>query len=174
MGPHSFTNQEPREISGAVDPIENEIHDFILKAYSGLSEHNKCYQDCGQISQMNITYRFEYCKGYHKEHSSECSSLVNMASHMAQEGIVKVSEIYRRQFPEAKYQSNISVIFKQGNLYVSELRPELHYKKLIHRRGKTMPGKDDIERKLDKQTLKSLCELAATESDRKLIQVAGT
>lgn len=65
------------------------------------------------------------------------------------------------------------VIFKQGYLYVTELRPELHYKMLIHWTGKTMPGKDDIEHNLDKKTLKSLCELASTESDRKLIQAAG-
>lgn len=34
--------------------------------------------------------------------------------------------------------------------------------------------KTDTEKKLDKQTLKSLCELASTESDRKLIQSAAT
>ena len=88
-----------------------------------------------------ITYRFEYCKRYHREHCSECILLINMASHIAQEGIVKVSEVYRRQFPEANYQSDKAVrrllqlpcvIFKQGNLYVTELRPELHYKTLIH------------------------------------------
>lgn len=48
---------------------------------------------------------------------------MNMASHIAQEGIVKVSEVYRRQFREAKYQSDKAVrrllqlpcvIFKQG------------------------------------------------------------
>lgn len=130
-----------------------------------------------------ITYRFEYCKWYHKEYCSECISLMNMASHIAQEGIVKVSEVYRRQFPEAKHQSDKAVrrllqlpcvIFKQGNLYVTELRTELHYKTLIHWIGKTMPGIDDIEHNLDKKTLKSVCELASTESDRKLIQAAGT
>lgn len=36
-----------------------------------------------------------------------------------------------------------------------------------------MPGKE-IEKKLDKQTLKSLCELASTESDRKLMQSVAT
>ena len=36
-----------------------------------------------------------------------------------------------------------------------------------------MPGKE-IEKKLDKQTLKSQCELASTESDRKLMQSVAT
>ena len=135
---------------GAVDTIDKKkFHDFILKASSGLGELSKCCQDCGlYISQMNvvsleeyITYRFEYCKRYHKEHCSESISLMNMASHIAQEGIVKVSEVYRRQFPEAKYQSDKAVrsllqlpcvIFKQGNLYVTELRPELQDADLLY------------------------------------------
>ena len=118
MGPTDLPTKSQGKSVGAVETIdEKKFHHFILKARSGLSELSKCCQDCGlYISQMNvvsleeyITYRFEYCKRYHKENCSECISLMNTASHIAQEGIVKVSEVYRRQFPEAKYQSDKAV-----------------------------------------------------------------
>ena len=192
MSPTDLPTESQGKSVGAVDTIdEKKFCDFIQKARSGLSDVIKCYHNSGlYISRMNVvsleeytTYRSEYCKRYHKKQCSECTSLTKMASHIAQEGIVKVSEVYRRQFPDGNYQSDKAVrrlmqlpcvIFKVEYLYVMELRPELNYRTLIDWIGKTMPGKGNIERKLEKETLKSLCELASNESDRKLIQAAAT
>ncbi|CAH3159030.1 unnamed protein product [Porites lobata] len=54
-------------------------------------------------------YRAEYCTRYHKEQCVECDALINMALHISQKGIVKVSDVYKSQFPEKKYQSDKAV-----------------------------------------------------------------
>ena len=162
---------------------------FVRNVHLNLSDTDKNYQDGLYISQVNtvslkeyVMYKSEYCRRYHTSKCSECGNLINMAAHIDNEGILKVSEVYKKQFPKSKYQSDKVVrrlmqlpvvILKNRYLYVTEQRPEIHYQTLNDWIEKTMP-KTDTEKKLDKQTLKSLCELASTESDRKLIQSAAT
>ncbi|XP_068761299.1 uncharacterized protein [Montipora capricornis] len=127
-------------------------------------------------------YRAEYCTRYHKEQCVECDALINMALHISQKGIVKVFDVYKSQFPEKKYQSDKAVrrlmqlpvvIFKQQHLYVTELRSDVDYKTFVDWIARTMPDEKSVKH-MSKETLKSLCELASTESDRRLIQSAAT
>lgn len=119
---------------------------------------------------------------YHKEQCVKCDALINMALHISQKGIVKVSDVYKSQFPEKKYQSDKAVrrlmqlpvvIFKQQHLYVTELRSDVDYKTFVDWIARTMPDEKSVKH-MSKETLKSLCELASTESDRRLIQSAAT
>lgn len=162
---------------------------FVCNVRSNLSDVGKNCENGLYISHLNtvslkeyVVYRSEYCRRYHTSKCSECSNLVNMASHIDHEGILKVSEVYKRQFHESKYQSDKAirrlmqlpvVILRNGYLFVTDLRPGIHYRTLIDWIKKTMPS-TDTQKKLDKQTLKSLCELASTESDRKLTRSAAT
>lgn len=171
---------------------ENKFILFVKNVRSSLSDIAKCYNhDSGlYVSPMNavsleeyVGYRSEYCTRYHKEDCLECNVLVKLASHIVEEGVVKISHVYKKQFPNRKYQSDKAlrrmmqlpcVVFKRECLYVAGRRPNLDYKTLVEWISRTMPETNDIESKLDKQTLKSLCELASTESDRKLIRSAAT
>ena len=65
------------------------------------------------------------------------------------------------------------VIFKRENLFVTELRSDVNYEKMVDWIEKIVP-QNDVERKLNKETLKSLCELASTESDRQIIKAVAT
>ena len=169
---------------------DRHFHDFVCNVRLNLSDVSEQSVRQGlYISRMNAVcleeysaYQADYCMRYHKKHCSACPPLMNIASHIVQEGIVKVSEVYKREFPATKYQSDKAVrrlmqlpvvILKLEHLFVTELRPDLDYRTLINWIKKTMPGKE-VDCRLDKRTLKSLCELASKESDRKLIKTAVT
>ena len=162
---------------GANSTIDSRhFHDFVCNIRLNLTDISE--QSIRQglyVSRMKSVsleeysaYRAKYCMMYHKNQCSACLPLMNMASHIIQEGIVKVSEVYKREFPATKYQSDKAVrrliqlpvvILKLEHLFVTELKPDLDYRTLIDWIKKTMPGKE-VDSKLDKCTLRSLCELA--------------
>ena len=163
---------------------------FKLNSRLVLSDLTKCRKADGlYISQMTavsleeyVANRNEYCKKHHEDTCTECASLISLASYILQEGIAKVSDVYKRQFPSCNYKSDKAVrrlmqlpvvIFKQEFLFVMEYIPTIDYMEMMAWITKMLPGKA-VETKLNKQTLRSLCELASTESDRKLIRCVAT
>ena len=131
-----------------------------------------------------VTYRTEYCKRYHKEMCIECKTLVQAATYILKDGIVKVSDVFKifSSTTACKYKSDKAVrrlmqlpvvIFKLKQLFVTENAPGVDYSRMIEWITKVMPM-EYIDNTLNKQTLKSLCELASTESDRKLMKAVAT
>ena len=51
----------------------------------------------------------EYCKRCHNSHCTECIVLINMASYILKEGVAKVSEVFKMQFPNKIYKSDKAV-----------------------------------------------------------------
>ena len=118
------------------------------------------------------TNRAESCTRYHNEKCTECSALNKMASHILQEGIVKVCDLYKRQFPSHKYQSDKAVrrlmqlpvvIFKQEFLFVTAYRPMLDYRKMDWS-TKLLPGKE-IEKLDDHSKTRQVQEAMARAED---------
>ena len=143
-------------VVGAIN--EGPFVKFVRNVRLNLSDQNASSQDDQlRFSRMTAVsleeyrrYRAEYCTRYHKEQCVECDALINMALHISQKGIVKVSDVYKSQFPEKKYQSDKAVrrlmqlpvvIFKQQHLYVTELRSEVDYKTFVDWIARTMPMK---------------------------------
>ena len=174
--------------SGTVD--EEKFTKFTCNVRSGLSDLSKCTRGNGMyVSTMTsvslkeyVTYRTEFCARFHKTNCMDCPALTNLASEILRKGIVKVAEVFKMQFSSSKYQSDKAVrrlmqlpvvIFKRENLFVTELRSDVNYDKMVDWIEKIVP-QNDVERKLNKETLKSLCELASTESDRRIIKAAAT
>ena len=132
--------------SGTVD--EEKFTKFTWKVHPGLSDLSKCTRGNGMyISMMTsvslqeyITYRTEFCARFHKKNCMECPALTNIASQILQKGIVKVSQVFKMQFPSSKYQSEKAVrrmmqlpvvIFKGDNLFVTDLRSDVIYEKMV-------------------------------------------
>ena len=102
-------------VVGAIN--EGTFVKFVRNVRLNLSDQNTSSQD-DQLHFSRMTavsldeyrrYRAEYCTRYHKEQCVECHALINMALHISQKGIVKVSDVYKSQFPEKKYQSDKAV-----------------------------------------------------------------
>jgi hypothetical protein len=119
---------------------------------------------------------------YHQDGCSQCIVLIDVASYIQKEGIIKVAAVFKKHYPNRVYKSDKFirylmqlpvVIFKYEVLFVTEQKPNMDYRKMIDWMGKVIPKKQ-IESRVNKDTLKSLCELASTESDRKLIKAVAT
>ena len=101
--------------SGTVD--EEKFTKFTWNVRYGLSDLSKCTRGNGMyVSMMTsvslqeyITYRTEFCARFHKKNCMECPALTNIASQILPKGIVKVSEVFKMQFPSSKYQSEKAV-----------------------------------------------------------------
>ena len=95
--------------SGTVD--EEKFTKFTCNVRSGLSDLSKCTRGNGMyVSTMTsvslqeyVTYRTEFCARFHKTNCMDCPALTNLASEILQKGIVKVSEVFKVQFPSSKY-----------------------------------------------------------------------
>ena len=102
-------------VVGAIN--EGPFVKFVRNVRLNLSDQNASSQDDQlRFSRMTAVsleeyrrYRAEYCTRYHKEQCVECDALINMVLHISQKGIVKVSDVYKSQFPEKKYQSDKAV-----------------------------------------------------------------
>lgn len=111
--------------------------------------------------------------------------MVEAAGEVMSNGIVEVAATFRKCFPNTKYQCFNAkrrflqlpvVIFERSmegkgsqKLYMIEQQTGLDYVKLVTLFNKLIPSsKSSIG--LNKDSLKALCELASTESDRNLIR----
>ena len=174
------SNSESKPV-GPPTAVDEEIFvNFRQNVCVGLSDLGKCCRGDGlYISMMTAvslepyqTNRAESCTRYHNEKCTECSALNKMASHILQEGIVKVCDLYKRQFPSHKYQSDKAVrrlmqlpvvIFKQEFLFVTAYRPMLDYRKMDWS-TKLLPGKE-IEKLDDHSKTRQVQEAMARAED---------
>ena len=91
-------------VVGAIN--ERPFVKFVRDVRLNLSDQNASSQDDQlRFSRMTAVSLEEY----HKEQCVKCDALINMALHISQKGIVKVSDVYKSQFPEKKYQSDKAV-----------------------------------------------------------------
>jgi len=141
-----------------------------------------------------ILCREQYCKKLHDVEGgvpacSQCRGLVNTAKEIQGNGMVKVSDTFKKHFSGIKYSSEKAVrkfmslpvvIFELGEackgtqtLYMIEQRSGIDYIKYV---DLIKSGNSTVETRyphvIDKDKLRALCELASTEKDRKLIKYA--
>ncbi|CAB4016500.1 Hypothetical predicted protein [Paramuricea clavata] len=106
-----------------------------------------------------------------------------MASYILKEGVAKVSEVFKTQFPNKIDKSDKAVqrllqlpvvIVKGEFLFVTKKRPDVNYKILLELLPKMLPAEREVGSRISKETLRTLCQLASTESDRKLLKYIAT
>ena len=175
----------------STDFDEEKYETFVANVRLKLSDVRLCRLEDGlYVSLMSVVslkdfviYRGEYCKRCHNSHCTECIVLINMASYILKEGVAKVSEVFKMQFPNKIYKSDKAVqrllqlpvvIVKGEFLFVTEKRPDVNYKILLELLPKMLPAEKEVGSRISKETLRTLCQLASTESDRKLLKYIAT
>ena len=135
-----------------------------------------------------VLYRLTYCQQHHRSSCQECYVLVNIAKHIIEEGIAKVSIIYHKFFPDHKYKSDKAVrrilqlpvaIFKiesqigHPQLYVTGYHPSKDFSTLVFwiNKLKLLPPRNSSG--LDKNTLSAISNLASSDKDRSLVKFAA-
>jgi hypothetical protein len=175
----------------STDFDEEKYETFVANVRLKLSDVRLCRLEDGlYVSLISVVslkefviYRGEYCKRCHNSHCTECLVLINMASYILKEGIAKVSEVFKMQFLNKIYKSDKAVqrllqlpvvIVKGEFLFVTEKRPDVNYKILLELLPKMLPAEREVGSRISKETLRTLCQLASTESDRKLLKYIAT
>ena len=140
---------------------------------------NMCLEDF-------ILRRSALCSQRHMNTCKECPQLINAAKKIISSGVCKVLQLYRKHFSSTYRSSNATqrfmqlpvVVFKlcprpgMQKLYVIENKEGIDYQTLV-----SLIHKFSLQNELDKtgiakDTLRDLCSLASTESDRRLIKFA--
>lgn len=135
-----------------------------------------------------VTVRPCYCSIFHKLENTdckECSGLVDFARQVQDRGIVELASTYQACFPHLKYRSEqavrklmqipVAVVqMKLGNagsqkLFAIENVPDLNAQR-FKALAQTLLPKPSPNSGITKATLRDLCKLASTESDRLLIK----
>ena len=133
----------------------------------------------------------KYCKETHSSDCLECSSLVGVAKDILENELVEVSSVFRKYFPKVQYQSSkatrrlmqLSVVVfnlfesekpSNGKLYLMEQKEGVDYGHMINLMRKAVHKSNMLKNNgtMTKELLRGLCQLASTESDRKLINFA--
>ena len=144
--------------------------------------------------QEFILARKLYCKLQGHDISDDCricSPFINLANVILEQGICKVSSLFKRLFDNVKYQSDKAVrrlmqlpvaVFRmelQGPgsqcLFVTERQPGVNYEafKRVAQRFLSLRNtscKSKMECNMPKESLSLLCSLASSEADRLLIK----
>ena len=130
-----------------------------------------------------VVAREMFCQRTHKQYLCDnCITLIEMAKDIQKRGVVPVSVIYR-QHSKVTYKPSKAVrllmqlpvaVFRfSGQLFVTELVQGDDISKFVAQIGHHLTS-EGVSSSLDKDTLKSICELASSEKDRTLIKVAAS
>lgn len=135
-----------------------------------------------------VKARTAYCLKYHALGCSECNSLIQAANEIISCGIADVADTFRKCFPSVKYSSYnakrrflqlpvvIFEISRQGKgsqrLCMIEQQTGVNYVTFVSLFHKLIPS-GVTAGGINKATLDGLCNLASTESDKKLIKYAA-
>lgn len=127
-----------------------------------------------------ICARQRYCRETHANDCQECCSLIGVARSILEDGIVELSCVFRKYFPQVNYQSSKAtrrvmqlpvIVFSSetgsGNqkLFVIEQKNGVDYSQMIYLIQKVVPDKVQKSGVMTKEPLRGLCELASTEVD---------
>lgn len=139
------------------------------------------------LSQF-IRARTAYCSQNHAVSCVECDVLTQIAKDVIAAGVVDVAETFRKYYPNLMYKSyNAKRRFMQLPVVLFEIRAEgkgsqklimieqqigVDYITFVSLFHKLLPS-TKVSVGLNKETLKGLCQLASSESDRKLIKYAA-
>jgi hypothetical protein len=97
-----------------------------------------------------------------------------MASYILKEGVAKISALFKTQFPNKIYKSDkvvqrllqLPVVIVKGEfLFVTEKRPDVNYKILLELLPNMLPAEREVGSRIIKENLRTLCQLASTESE---------
>ena len=167
---------------------KTEYEKYVSYTSQRLSEGTKVSCDLmkSKITDLSLTEfisaRKAYCSFHHScRHCEGCKRLTCMASDIVEKGIVRVPVLYRKHF-KSSYKADKAVrvmmqlpvtIFRhEKQLCVTEIKQGLNMKKFSEFLS-TMVKPERLSLGIDKDCLKVICELASSEKDRKLIQVAA-
>ena len=171
---------------------------YLFHVKSNLSEQVKhlCSENVYLSSVKDITLnqfivvRKWYCKFHHKNVTFQtcvkCQQLILLAEMIRDEVFCELSSLYRKIFPNLKYQSDKAirklmqlpvVIFKlqlhgpgSQKLYICERRQMVDYKAFSQLCHAVLSSNQKQEKGLTREAMDVLCSLASTESDRRLIK----
>ena len=179
-----------------MNSIPSQKHSLYAKYLTmKLSDLSQCKKDDGVyqslIDELSlndfIEARQEYCTSKHNvENCSKCIGLLGSARDVLELGIVELSILFKKHFPDINYVASKAVrrlmqlpvvvvclkLKGPGSqvLFVTESKRNVDYKSYAEWLKKLEPSK--VKQGLDKETLKALCDLATTEKDRSLIKYA--
>ena len=135
-----------------------------------------------------IKARAAYCSQNHDVGCLECDLLILVAKDIIAAGVVDVAATFRKYYPSLKYKSYNAkrrfmqlpvVVFEisaQGKgsqrLVMLEQQAGVDYITFVSLFHKLIPS-DNVALGLNKEILNTLCQLASSESDRKLIKYAA-
>ena len=177
------------------DSIDESLYyEYLGQVNTNLSEGNKLSDDGIYVSKLNnmcledfSLLRSALCSRRHFNTCGECPRLINAAKDIVASGVCEVSHLFRKHFLSSYRSFNATkrfmqlpvVVFKvcqkpgMQKLYIIEKNGNVDYQTLV-----SLVHKFSLQSKLDKteiakETLRDLCNLASTESDRKLIKFAA-
>lgn len=160
---------------------------YHLSALSDVSAVNGCY--ISKIKDLSlrdfVVARQEYCHQYHFQGCTECLKLISAAKCLISEKVVKVQSIFVEHFLKkgSKYKTDKAVkrllqlpviVFpvkekERVTLYVTESE-EKDCIKLLSLTQSLLDVNQKQSCELNKATLSVICNLASSETDKKLIK----
>lgn len=135
-----------------------------------------------------VKARAAYCLQNHAVGCRECNLLIQIAKDIIDEGVVDVADTFRKYYPKRLYKSYNAkrrfmalpvVVFEMSSqqkgsqrLVMIEQQAGVDYITFVSLFRKLIPC-DNVVQGLNKEILSGLCQLASSESDRKLIKYAA-
>ena len=129
----------------------------------------------------------EFCKDVHKCGTCECTSMLQIATTIMNEGFLSLKEAYTKHFPSVKYKSDharrrllqmplacVRIDFRAGvsECYILEHRPQTNYESIISLLKNVVHKDSGTRSSLSKHEIKTLLTICQSDRERECIRYA--